>query len=406
MSLIVAFSKVISALMLNKVLALFVGPQGYALIGQLQNIITSATSIASAGVNTGIVKYTAEYGNDEKKQIKLWQTAGSIGLIGTFLVSISLILCSKKISIFFFFSPDFAYLITLTACFLILYVVNTFLTSIVNGLKEVRMFAGINIANSIMSLMLTSLFAYYGGLKGALIALATGQSLVAIITILIIAKKKWLRINNFFGKIDRKIAIKLGVYGIVTLVTSLLAPFIQSIVRGIIIKNHGLEPAGYWDAMSRVSNTYLLIITFPLIAYFLPKISGATNNRDSRNFFFEGARVLLPISILCSLCLYLLRNFVIRVLFSYKFLPMEELFAWQVIGDVFRVLCWLFSYYLIAKAYIKTFIIAEISINLAILGLAYLVSKSSISHIPMIYCIANFSYFIVMAIYFKKKIFI
>lgn len=405
LSVLVAGSKVFSALVLNKILALFVGPQGYALVGQLQNIITSTTAIASAGVNTGVVKYTAEYHYSKKAQVDLWRTAGTVGLLGSIFIALLLISFSKSISVFFFLSDSYSYLIKLTAGFTLLYVVNTLLISVVNGLKQTRAFALINITNSLLSLLLTSFFAYYYGLKGALISLAIGQSVVVFFTIFLVRKSNWLKLSNFVGKIDVSIFKKLMWYTLITLTTSLLGPFVQSIVRGFVIRKYDLNLAGYWDAMTRVSNTYLLLITFPLTSYFLPKVSESNDLKSLKTVFMEGIKILVPLTIVCSLGLYILKDYIIVLLFSKKFLPMSGLFGWQVLGDVFRVGCWLFSYYLIAKAQIKAFIIGEIGINVGMLLLTFFWGQYSFYYIPIGYCLSNILYFAIMSIYFKKKVF-
>ncbi|WPN48573.1 hypothetical protein [Pseudomonas sp. P8_241] len=75
--------KMLTLLGINKILAIYVGPTGYAAIGQFQNAVQMITTFASGAVNTGVVKYTAEYADDESAQHKVWQTAGAIALAGT-----------------------------------------------------------------------------------------------------------------------------------------------------------------------------------------------------------------------------------------------------------------------------------------------------------------------------------
>lgn len=43
-----------------KVVAIYTGPSGLALLGQIQNIITGLNGIINAPVSSGIVKYTAQ----------------------------------------------------------------------------------------------------------------------------------------------------------------------------------------------------------------------------------------------------------------------------------------------------------------------------------------------------------
>ena len=70
--------KTATLFLLNKILAVYVGPAGYAAIGQFQNFIQMVTAFSGSAINTAIIKYTAEYHEDETKQRAIWKTAGSI----------------------------------------------------------------------------------------------------------------------------------------------------------------------------------------------------------------------------------------------------------------------------------------------------------------------------------------
>ena len=61
----------------------------------------------------------------------------------------------------------------------------------------------------------------------------------------------------------------------------------------------------------------------------------------------------------------------IRILFSEQFLPMENLFLWQLLGDVFKVSAYIFGYLIVAKAALKLYVLAEISQLVLLLGTSY-----------------------------------
>ena len=60
--------KVASALVLNKVLAVYVGPAGYAIIGQFQNAVSIIVNFSGGILATGVTKLTAQHYDDEDKQ--------------------------------------------------------------------------------------------------------------------------------------------------------------------------------------------------------------------------------------------------------------------------------------------------------------------------------------------------
>src|SRR4051812_23710164 len=74
-------ARALTLLFLNKILAIYVGPAGFAVMGQFQNAVAVVLSLASGAVNNGVIKYTAEYRDDEERQRDVWRTAGSIAAI-------------------------------------------------------------------------------------------------------------------------------------------------------------------------------------------------------------------------------------------------------------------------------------------------------------------------------------
>ncbi len=68
---------------INKILAVYVGPAGYATLGQFQNAVQMISTLASGAINTGVTKYTAEYHEDDERQRAVWRTAGTIALSGS-----------------------------------------------------------------------------------------------------------------------------------------------------------------------------------------------------------------------------------------------------------------------------------------------------------------------------------
>lgn len=70
--------KTLTLFVLNKILAVYLGPTGYAALGQFQNFIQMVTTFAGSAINTAVIKYTAEYHEDQNKQRAIWKTAGSL----------------------------------------------------------------------------------------------------------------------------------------------------------------------------------------------------------------------------------------------------------------------------------------------------------------------------------------
>ena len=93
--------KMLTLLGINKILAVYVGPAGYAALGQFQNAVQMITTFASGAINTGVTKYTAEYHDRPEEQQVVWRTAGTIALVGSLAVSLAIALLNKQLAVWF-----------------------------------------------------------------------------------------------------------------------------------------------------------------------------------------------------------------------------------------------------------------------------------------------------------------
>ena len=142
----------ISGLIINKAIALFIGPGGLAVIGQFQNVSTLIQTVAQGGINAGVTKYTAEYRADEASTKQFWSTAIRLTVTFTAIVSLVLLVGSRQISLYVFNSAENYYVFVIFAFTLILFTVNQLLLSIVNGLKQIKTFITINIIQGVCGL--------------------------------------------------------------------------------------------------------------------------------------------------------------------------------------------------------------------------------------------------------------
>ncbi len=192
-----------------------------------------------------------------------------------------------------------------------------------------------------------------------------------------------------------------------TVATSVLGPLSMIIVRDILIGSAGLSAAGYWEAMTRISSLYLMLITTPLSVYYLPKLSELTNKMELRSELTRGLVLLVPLTILIALVIYIFRDLIVALLFSDDFMPMKDLFLWQLIGDVLRVTAWLLSFFLISKALTKEFLVLETFNALTFIMLSNeLIKAYSSVGVTIAYAINNLIYLflltLVVILSFKK----
>tara|TARA_B100002019_G_scaffold287600_1_gene299830 strand:+ start:3232 stop:4491 length:1260 start_codon:yes stop_codon:yes gene_type:complete len=364
--------KMLTMLGLNKILAIYVGPAGYAAIGNFQNAAQMITTFASGALNNGVVKYTAQnYGNEEKQR-QVWRTAGTIAVLGSVLTGITVSIFSKPIAQWFLKDESYNTVFIWFSLTLIFFILNTLLLAILNGKKEIHRYIIANIAGSLFSLAVTGLLSVQFGLHGALTALAIHPSFSFVVTLYLCFRADWFKFSYLFGSIDRKILINLSKYTVMALTSAACVPISHILIRTHLAETLGMEAAGYWEAMWRLSKAYLMLVTTTLSLYYLPRLSELEKASEIKKEVLQGYKIILPVAAGFGLTIYLLRDFIISVIFTSDFTAMRNLFAWQMIGDTLKIGSWILAYLMLGKAMMKLFIASEIIFAIAFYGWTYL----------------------------------
>ncbi|TQQ13478.1 O-antigen translocase [Vibrio cholerae] len=397
--------KMLTLLGLNKILAIYVGPAGYAALGQFQNAVQMITTLANGAINTGVTKYTAEYHEDESKQHAIWRTAGTISLIGSVLVAIAVIAFNKQLAGWFLKDESLSSVFTWLALTLVLFVFNTLFLAILNGKKEIQRYVIANIAGSLFTLAVTTAMAIQLGLYGALVALAIYQSLTFFVTLTLTYKASWFKLSYLLGSIDKQAAKNLAKFTAMALTSAACVPLIHILIRNHLGETLGWEAAGYWEAMWRLSAAYLMLVTTTLSVYYLPKLSELQDPAEIKKEILQGYKFILPVAAVCGLVIYLLRDSIIRVLFTAEFSEMELLFGWQMVGDALKIGSWILAYLMLGKAMVKLFIFSEIAFSALFYYLTYyFTSAFGLEGVSFAYAVNYLFYWIFMVFIFWKYI--
>lgn len=352
--------KTATMFILNKILAVYVGPSGYAAIGQFQNFIQMVTTFAGSAINTAVIKYTAEYHEDERKQQAIWKTAGTIILFFSITLSLFILVFKRQLSIYIFHTDSYQSIFIWIAFFLTFFTFNTLFLAILNGKKEVLKLVVANITGSIFSLVITGILAIKYSLYGALVALSIYQSLAFFVTLFLCYKSNWFKLTYLFGKVDKEIAKNFSAFALMALVSAICVPLSQMVIRSYLTNEFGMTYAGYWEAMIRLSAAYLMLVTTTLGIYYLPRLSEISKIQEIKSEVYLGYKFIFPLAVIGGTIVYLLRDWIIGLLFTNAFLPMRDLFFWQVIGDSLKIGSWILAYLMLSKAMTKLFITTEI----------------------------------------------
>ncbi len=397
--------KMLAGFVSVKVVAVLVGPAGIALMGQLSNFSSIAQTFSTGGINNGITKYIAST-KESGGEVRYIRAAVWIVGIFSLLIGFILLIGSSYFSTWVLKDTRYQSIFLVFGLTIGLYAFNTMLVAVLNGYKEFKKYVRVNIVGSLVSLCFSIILSYVYGVYGALLAMVTYQSVVLLVTLQQIASSSWFRIDHFIGRFDREAVKKLAHYSLMAFVSAATVPVSQLIVRNYTVETISLTQAGIWEGMNRISNMYLMVITSSLSVYYLPRLAEIKSDVELRNEIFSIYKMVIPFLLLATLGIYGMRDIIITLLFNKEFEGMRELFAYQLLGDFFKIASWLLAYLMLARSMTKLFVVSEVlfSVSFALLAMGFIDMYGEIGATSA-YALNYFLYLGVMMLVFRKLLF-
>ena len=353
-------TKIIAGILTSKAIAVFVGPTGLALIGNLRNFVGSFQSIAILGFYNGAVKYISDAKDDLVELSKTLSTLFYTGFTATILVSFFCYFNAQTINdIIFPVYNNYAYVIKIFAIVLPFFALNMFAFSIMNGFSKYKILIIINIIGQILSASIALLLIYQNKIDGALISVAIAESLIFLITLVGIINRRSLVSLIKVNSISFSFLKKMSTYSLMALFSAIVMPLVAIAIRSYIIENVGYKDAGFWEAMTRISKYYLMSATSLMALYILPRFSEINDVREFRKEVFSFYKTIIPFMIVGLVAMYFLRSVIVSVIFTSEFKPVEDLFLWQLLGDFVKVLSTVIAYQFLAKKMFWHYMLTE-----------------------------------------------
>lgn len=397
-----AIVKLLVGFITIKLFAVFIGPEGLALTGNMSNLITLLMTIATLGISSGVVKYIAEFKNDLDQLKSIISTGFIIILITSSFTSIIVLLFSAILSEKILYSSDYVGVMLLLGLSLPLTMLNLFFANILNGHKSLKKLALVNVVIGAFAILTITLFVWWWGLKGAFISLIISSAVSFIITCFIVRKEYWFSKEYFFSHFNINSFKSFLAFSVMAGVSALIIPFTQFYIRNLIIEKLSISAAGEWEAINRMSNAYLSVITASLSVYYLPRLSEIKKRSELMSEIIQMALLILPLLFLLQVFIYIFRDKVVNVLFSAEFVTVESLFVFQLIGDFFRVASWILAYIIIARALVKMYIYTEILSAICYLSFVYiLIQNNGLSGVVLAYMADFVFYFLLLLVLLK-----
>lgn len=387
-----------------KVVAIYTGPTGMAMLGQIQSMVSSLNGIINAPAGNGVVRFTAEY----KEQgfdacAPWWRAALEWVLIISAIAIPSGLLFAEPIAAWIFQDKTLAWVVMVTVIVLPFAAIGTLLNSVINGQQLYRRYIGLGMLSALISGGVMLVMIALHNIQGALLATAVQAALIGIVMLIANLRQPWFKLRYWWGAAEPKARKQIGSYMLMAITSALTVPISLILVRNILIAEVGWDATGQWQAVYKISEVYLGVITMALSTYYLPRLASLTGVDAIVSEIHKTACIIIPIVTIMALGVYLLRDVAISLLFTEAFRSTRDLFAIQLTGDVIKILAWLYAYPMLSRGATKWFIGTEIVFTMSFVALTYFfVLHHGVVGANMAYAINYFIYFLVVFFNIKR----
>jgi len=401
---LLTLSKMASGFIIGKFVAVYIGPSGIAMMGQLQNLIGILNGLVNSPAGSGVVKFTAQNINEGVEiSSKWWRASFRWIIIMTAIIISATIFFSAELSHWMFDTEKFKNIIIFAALLMPFTAIGTLLTSILNGHQQYKKYVSIGMLSVMISTLIMIALVLSFSITGGLIALSLQYALLGILTMFFCRKEKWFTIESFIGNFDKKHSQDILKYIIMAISGAVFFPLSLFTVRKIIIVTLGWDAAGQWQAVWKISETYLAVITLSLTTYFLPRLSVLKVRSKITKEIFDTLKVVLPITLVLSCVIFVMRDFIVSVLFTNKFELASQLIPMQLIGDSIKIIGWVCAFPMLSLGKMKWYVACEVLASISFTLLSYyLISVNGINGVVQAYIGTYFIYLSFILINYKR----
>ena len=372
-------------MILLKYLAWQFGPSTFGLLTQVMGIAAIFYLFAGGGITNGVIRnVSASRSEGERRR---WMAAATTL---TMLASIGLAAAAIALALFgsnaVFGEPGYAPVFIGIAAAQALLGFGNLALGYFSAVGDNRTFATVQIIANVLSLLLLVALTQGMGLNGAVAALVAGPSLVGAVALWRfsrqVAQRDMFRINW-----DRAALIDLLSYGAVMASSVTAVPLAQLLIRVDMSERLGWDMVGYWQAVAKISDANMTFVGVIIINYLLPQLASRHEPADARRFLLRFAAMMLGIFVLTCGAIYVLRDYVILIIYSEKFLNASNLVLPQLIGDTLKVATLLLYYYFMSRGRVLVVFVCELALGITLYAL-YLVLVPAYGAAAPIYAFA------------------
>ena len=364
-----------------KFLAWQLGPSGLGIIAQAMMFSAFAMQFCSLNIGTGITKEISEglAQKDDGRVKKTVNTSVALQFIAGGLLIAVVLLFSRSLTTLVFSDIKYRiYLIGMAVTAPLAVFMTGTAYPLFYGFKKIAECSKLAITNTLIGLGLVISLVWFYRIDGML------AQIILIAVISFAGSYYFVRKNTpvnpvpdaglFKDKECRGISSRLFGYGLISFIPANINMLVMLYLRGIFMKQYGVEANGYFQVGFAMSAYYLPFVTNSVWGHFYPEMCAMKENTNINREINQFIRfTVLAATAIAAGCV-IFRKYIIFVLFSGQFMKAYDLLAVQAVGDIFFIIYYVFAASLTARRKFRDIIISMAAYNGILLGLYYVLT--------------------------------
>jgi len=397
--------QIIVQIVRSKIIAVLLGPAGMGINSLFISTLQLIGGITNFGLKSSAVKNVAEAngsGNETRVSVIIRVLRRWVWITGFFGVILTVFL-SSWLSKITFGNTDYRLAIIWLSISLLFNQLSDGQLVVLQGLRKIKYLANANLTGSFLGLFISLPLYYFFEIDGIVPAIII-TSIANMVRSWYFARKVKIEEINISWKTTVSEGKDMLTMGFLLSVSGLMVMGGAYLLR-IFISNHGgIDQVGLYSAGFAIVNTYVGMIFTAMATDYYPRLSAvAYDNAKATKSINQQAEITILIiaPILCIFIIFI--NWAIVLLYSSKFLAVNEMIQWAAIGIFFKSVSWCIGFIFLAKGASKIFFLNELFSNIYFLGLNILgYSILGLSGLGISFVIAFLLHFI--QIYFVARV--
>lgn len=361
---------IIIAVLKSKVIALLLGPAGMGIYGLLTSTTSLITSSTNFGLSTSAVKDIAgANASGDLKRVSRTITIFRRWVWATGMFGLLICLCLSPLwSRMTFGNGDYTLAFAVLSLTLLFTQLSSGQIALLQGMRRYSLMARSSVIGSTVGFLITLPLYYFRGID-------------AIVPVIVLSSVSSLFLSWYFSRQVLTLPVRLNwqetveggkgmmKMGFFIALQGLLSVGAAYAIRLYIRSEGGLDEVGLYTAGFAIINTYVGLVFTAMSSEYYPRLACYG---DDPMKFNEVVNQEIEISLLLLSPIIILfivfANVAITLLYSTKFLAIQGMLYWAIVGIFFKAPAWCLAFSFIAKgdtkAYFRNELVAIIYVTL------------------------------------------